>query len=87
MNGTWLRILSALHASVRQRAGRHPEPTAAIMDSQSVKSTQESGGSKGYDAHKNVVGRKRHILVDTLGPLLSVLVTPADVQTVPAHGV
>ena len=60
---------------------------ASIMDSQSVKSTQESVGSNGYDAHKNVVGRKRHILVDTLGLSLSVLVTPADVQTVPAHGV
>jgi transposase len=80
MKGIWSRILKVLRASVRQRAGKNPEPTAAIMDSQSVKNTQESGGSKGYDAHKNVAGRKRHILVDTLGLLLSVLVTPADVQ-------
>jgi putative transposase len=50
------------------------------MDSRSVKTTEESAHPSGYDAHKNVKGRKRHLLVDTLGLLLSVYVSPADVQ-------
>jgi putative transposase len=50
------------------------------MDSQSVKTVEESAHPSGYDAHKNVKGRKRHLLVDTLGLLLSVFVSPADVQ-------
>ncbi len=60
--------------------GKDPQPTAAIMDSQSVKTVEESAHPSGYDAHKNVKGRKRHLLVDTLGLLLSVYVTSADVQ-------
>jgi putative transposase len=64
----------------RNRAGKDPQPTAAIMGSQSVKTTEESAYPSGYDAHKNVKGRKRHLLVDTLGLVLSVYVTPADVQ-------
>jgi putative transposase len=57
------------------------------MDSQSAKTTEESAHLSGYDAHKNVKGRKRHILVDTLGLLLSVYVNPADVQDrCGAHG-
>ena len=50
------------------------------MDSQSVKTTEEGAHSNGYDAHKNIKGRKRHLLVDTLGLPLSVYVTPANVQ-------
>jgi hypothetical protein len=57
-----------------------PNPSAAIMDTQSTMTTEEGGRSSGYDAHKNVKGRKRHLLVDTLGLSLSVYVTPADVQ-------
>jgi putative transposase len=71
----------------RKRNGKDPNPSAAIMDSQSLKTTEESADwkgyeahSNGYDAHKYVKGRKRHLLVDTLGLPLSIYVTPADVQ-------
>ncbi len=79
-NGLWTLILKVLRAAERKRAGKNPQPTAAIMDSQSVKTVEESAHPSGYDAHKNVKGRKRHLLVDTLGILLSVYVTPAEVQ-------
>ncbi len=69
-----------LRVAERKRAGKNPQPTAAVMDSQSVKTVEESAHPSGYDAHKNVKGRKRHLLVDTLGLLLSVYVTPAEVQ-------
>jgi putative transposase len=69
-----------VHAAERKREGKDTQPTAAIMDSQSVKSVEESAHPSGYDAHKNVKGRKRHLLVDTLGLPLSVYVTSADVQ-------
>jgi putative transposase len=76
----WSLILKALHAAERKRAGKDPQPTAAIMDSQSVKTVEESAHPSGYDAHKNLKGRKRHLLVDILGLPLSVYVTSADVQ-------
>jgi putative transposase len=72
LNGLWYRIFATLRAAERERVGRDPNPSAAIIDSQSVKTTEESAGSNGYDAHKNVKGRKRHLLVDTLGLPLSV---------------
>jgi putative transposase len=80
LSGLWSLILKALHAAERKRAGKDPQPTAAIMDSQSVKTVEESAHPSGYDAHKNLKGRKRHLLVDTLGLPLSVYVTSADVQ-------
>jgi putative transposase len=80
LNGLWSLILKALHMAERNRAGKDHQPTAAIMDSQSVKTVEESAHPSGYDAHKNVKGRKRHLLVDTLGLPLSVYLTSADVQ-------
>jgi transposase len=75
----------AMHDELRRQcriaAGRDPEPTAAIIDSQSVRAAETVGkGSRGYDAGKKINGRKRHIAVDTIGLLLSVLVTAAGVQ-------
>ena len=80
MNGLWSLILKALHMAERNRAGKDHQPTAALMDSQSVKTVEESAHPSGYDAHKNIKGRKRHLLVDTLGLPLSVYLTSADVQ-------
>ena len=79
-SGLWFLILKAVRVGERKRVGKDPQPTAAIMDSQSVKTIEESAHPSGYDAHKNVKGRKRHLLVDTLGLVLSVYVTSADVQ-------
>jgi putative transposase len=59
--------------------GKHPQPTAAIMDAQSVKTVEESARISGYDAYKRVKGRKHLLLVDTLGLPLSIYVTPAGV--------
>ncbi len=80
LSGAWCLIYKALRGAERNRVGKNPDPSAAIMDSQSVKTTEEGARSNGYDAHKNVKGRKRHLLVDTLGFPLSVYVTSADVQ-------
>jgi putative transposase len=79
LDGTWERIHTTLREQVRQQAGREVTPSAAIIDSQSVKTT-ERGGPRGYDGGKKVNGRKRHLLVDTLGLLLQVVVHPANLQ-------
>src|SRR5919199_2271674 len=76
----WHRLFKVLHAAQRKRVGKDPQPTVAIIDSQSVKTVEESAHPSGYDAHKNVKGRKRHLLVDALGLVLSVYVTSADAQ-------
>ena len=82
-DGTLERIHHALYVATRERAGREASPTAAIIDSQSAKAAQKGAlrsTRKGFDAGKKVTGRKRHILVDTLGLLLSVVVHPANMQ-------
>jgi len=76
----WFAQLNeGLRVQVRQAEGRAPEPSAAILDSQSVKTTRQ-GGERGYDAGKKVNGRKRHILVDTIGLLLYSKVHAANLQ-------
>jgi putative transposase len=76
-DGTWQRIHETLRASVRRRDGRHKHPTVGALDSQSVKMANQPG-VRGFDGGKKVKGRKRHLLVDTMGLLLAVVGTSAD---------
>jgi putative transposase len=78
-DGTWEQFLTALRRRVRRAAGRDPDPRVACIDSQSVK-TAYGGQEVGTDGGKKVRGRKRHIAVDTLGLLLAVVVTAANVD-------
>jgi putative transposase len=78
--GLWTCLYRSLHAAERRWVGKDPDPSAAIVDAQSVKTVEESGHIRGYDGHKCVKGRKRHLLVDTLGLPVSFYVTPANVH-------
>ena len=77
--GVWTRVMDTLRQWERQSQGRLPEPSACCADSQSIK-TATQGEDVGFDGHKKIKGRKRHILVDTLGLLVAVVVTAANVD-------
>lgn len=79
LDGTWERIHAALREALRVRVGRDPQPSAGIIDSQSAKTT-EQGGPHSFDGGKKVNGRKRHLVVDTQGLLLKVVVHPAGLH-------
>jgi transposase len=74
-DGTWAMVVKTLRERTRVAAGREPTPSAACIDSQVVKTTEMGGHERGYDGGKNITGHKRHVLVDTLGLLLAVLIT------------
>ena len=78
-DGTWEHATQVLRESYRGTIGRAPQPTAAIIDSQSIR-TSEMGGPRGYDGGKKIKGRKRHLLVDTQGTLLKNKVHAADLH-------
>src|SRR5207237_6463109 len=78
-DGTWQKILDALRGQIRTEAAREETPSAGCIDTQSVKTT-EIGGAHGYDGNKKIDGRKRHIVVDTLGLLIAVTVTAANLD-------
>ena len=78
-SGLWPQIVSVLAMAAREAEGREPAPTAVVVDSQSVKTT-EAGGPRGFDAGKKIKGRKRHIAVDTMGLPIECQITAASVQ-------
>jgi putative transposase len=79
-DGTWTRLVNALRERNRVAAGRAPTPSAACIDSQSVKTTEMGGPERGYDGGKKINGRKRHLLVDTLGLLMAIVITSAGLD-------
>jgi transposase len=78
-DGTWQTVNHHLMMQAREAAGRDASPSAGVIDSQSVRTT-EAGGPRGYDAGKKIKGRKRHLLTDTTGLPVAVLVHEADIQ-------
>jgi transposase len=79
-DGTWAKMVKVLRERIRVAAGREPTPSAVCLESQSVKTTEMGGPERGYDGGKKINGRKRHLLVDTLGLLLAVLMTSAGLD-------
>lgn len=79
LDGTWERLHTALREALRVQAGREPQPSAGIIDSQSAKTT-EQGGPRGFDGAKKLQGRKRHVAVDTQGLVLTAEIHPAGLH-------